>query len=339
MEISNIKEPSLPTLKSLEECQLGNLTITTSNASGFWAENNTLNKFVEILIPLYKEVMEISSSLSVLRAIIITNDVVKEYDRLLEGTDRKARVNPPREGMLAGKVYTWGKEETAENYYAVLVLHESTCIGTFNENDPGKALIIHELVHVAEGFETRNIIKDKNEDIYTHEIEKLNRLKAKTIVSEFIAQKIACSYYPNMLTVQEHVDFLIDIIKNTNDYLDNEITKYRFNKNIKELWAITVAELSRVFDQIGRSLGLIVSIEGEDGEKIWNLLISKIQQISEDWGEVIKEFKESLFAITTLELEQYNSLCTIIDKTYTIVGVIPECRTDGSFYVHVPFKQ
>jgi len=329
-------ENRLLSLLDFEKNNIGTFTLTITNGSSFWNKSENLKRLNGILVILYNKIAEKIPTLAVLRAIVVTSDVLSEYDRLLEGTTRRSRVNAPREGILAGKVLTWGKRETDENYYAAIVLDEKICIAAFEDDNEGKAMIVHELAHVAEGFITRNIRGSKSEDIYNHEWEKIKYSKATTVYSEFFAQIMAYSYYPNKEVLQDHIDHAITFLRSVTDFLSSEIAKYRWHADMNRFWPLTVSELSRVFDQIGRSIGLLVCIDDENNEAAWKSFIDQIEAINSSWVPVMEEFKYALLTINNFEGNSFDPLCDAIDHGFNATGLIPQILEDGTFYIHVP---
>ena len=330
----NDSEYKLPTLVDFEQNKLGTYSVATINGSPFWNESENFRKLNDTIVALYNEVAQKLGAIAVLRAVVITSDVIKEYDRLLEGTVRKARIDVPREGLLGGKVLKWGKCETEENYYAAIVIDERICIDAFENDNEGKALIVHEFTHVAEGFITRKVKGSQSEDIYTYEWEKIKYSKAATVFSEYFAQIMAYPYYPNKEVLQEHINHAITFLKSVNDFLNGEIEKYRRHADMGRLWPIAIAELSRVFDQIGRSIGLLVCIE--DDHNIWNNFLEQIEAINPLWVPVIQEFMRNLSSITNFERYSLEAICEAIEIGFKAAGIIPEVLENGNLYIHVP---
>lgn len=323
----------LPTLKDFEEKSFGTWTLV--NVSPVWNESENFNNLKTLLITLYEETVKILPDLRVLRAIVVTSDVVSEYDRLLEGTPRKSRVDAPRNAWLAGKVLTWGKCENQDNYYSVIVIDEKICIDAFDDNKEGKATIVHELTHIAEGFMNRNLKGNRDEDIYTQEWERLKFSKATTVFSEYFAQIVAYSYYPNREVLQKHINFAVTFLKSASELLNDEIGKHRIHTDVSKLWSLATSELFRVFAQIGRSIGLLVCIDKETNEATWQCFIGKIEEINPLWVPVVEEIRCALVNINDNERESFMPICDAIEHGFRTAGFIPEILEDGRLCIHI----
>jgi|GEM_PF-3768670 len=330
----------LLSLQDYEKNQLGSWTITMTNTSSLWNEPENAQKAQKVIVSLYQELVEKLPGLLVLRAFIITSNVIEEYDRLLEGTGRRAKVDRPRDGMLAAKVLTWGECSNKDNYYGAIVIDERICAAaTFDDSSECKALIVHEFTHVAEGYFTSRFINNKKEDIYHNEWEKIVFSDATGLFSEYFAQLVSYPYYKEQSVLEEHINYLITHLTSVNKFLNNEIAEYRYHADMNRLWPKVISELSRIFDQIGRSIGLLVCFNNEMYEPAWNCFINKIKQINPLWVPVINEFRDALtsFDITNLERTTFDPICNAIKSGYNAAGFIPETLKDGTLYIHVPF--
>lgn len=314
-------------------------TLTAVNASPFWNNPENFKKINDIIVKLHKEVTNIFNTLIVLRAVIITSDVIKEYERLLTDSKRNTTMSKPRTGtiVIAGKIFKWGKCESIENYYAAVILDEHICVGAFENDNECKALIVHELAHVAEWYITKNVKGNKLNDTYNNEWERIKYLKATDMFSEYFAQIMAYPYYPNNDVLQEHVDFIISILKSANQFVNNEITKYRIHADMNKLWTSAGKELSRVFDQVGRSLGLLECIENNNER--YNEFLVQINSINPSWVSVIQEAAKALknFASSDNNFSP-DALTKVIEKGFNASGFIPEVITGGKIYIHVPIQ-
>jgi len=329
----------LLTLQDYEKNELGTWTLSISNGSEWWNNPENFDKVNEIIKSLFKEVSEKLAAIYVLKAIVVTSDVLEEYDRLLSGTTRKARVDSPREGLLTGKVLTWGNAKNMETYNALVVIDEQICAAlTLEEDSVSKALIVHELAHVAERYCTRSVCADLDEDIYLYEWEKIRLSKAKSIFSEYFAQLAAFPYYRNKEDLKSHIYHALDYLKIVKEYLDDEINKYRYSNNMNELWPKAVAELSRVFDAIGRSIGLLSGFR-DQFEQEWSNFANEIDKIDSSWTVVFNDLLNALinFKYENINKDAFTEICNAIDKGFKAAGFVPEIRKDGSLFIHVPF--
>lgn len=327
----------LSTLKNYEKNMLGSWTLSINNGSSCWENPDNVQKINRLFLSLFEELSKKLPALIVLRAIVVTPDVIQEYDRLLEETERKARVDLPRAGLVIGKVLTWGSCENLENYFALIVINEGVCISSvFEDDSESKCMIAHELAHIAEGYVTRNVKGNEKEDIYQHEWEKIRFSKAANVYSEFFAQIIAYPYYTNKNILQKHINYAIALLDSATVFLNHEITKYRKSADMGRLWPISVSELSRVFDQIGRSIGLLVCIDYEENESSWNTFIEQVKEVNPSWVAVIEEFRSALLAIDKIEQDSFNPLCEAINHGFIAAGLAPEILEDGVLYIHVP---
>lgn len=331
---------SMLTLQDYEKNKPGSWTLTIQNASNFWNQDANAQKLCDLMGSLFKEIDEKLPSVCVLRVIIVTSSVIEEYERLLSQTSRKARVDSPREGYLGGKVLFWGIPGKIDTFHSAIVIDEKFCAAALVEqSDECIAMIVHELAHIAEGYITHTALGEYKEDIYLGEWEKIKFSKANSVFSEFFAQIIAFPYYQNQETLQHHIDHAVDHLKTVTAYLDQEIARYRWHANMGELWPKAVAELSRVFDQIGRSLGLLICIHDEPGETAWKNFIDKIEEVSPKWVPVINEFRDALtnLEIETIDRSMFSPICKVVEHGYHAAGFVPELLEDETLYIKVPF--
>lgn len=327
------------TLEDFEKQQLGSWVLAINNASDAWNNPENFEKLQNTLVSLYQEIVEKLPGLLILRGIIVTSNVLAEYDRLLSGTSRKARVDAPRAGVIAGKVLTWGDCNSAESYFTVIVIEEHICASAIFEDElEGKALIIHEFAHVAEGYFTSSAIGKRKGDIYHNEWEKIRFSIATSVFSEYFAQLTSYPYYKSQETLASHINHAIEFLQSVTDYLNQEISKYRFHAQMNQLWPKSVSELSRVFDQFGRSIGLLVCIDDENRESMWNKFVSDVDRINPLWVPVVNELRDSLvnFEFVNINESTFTPLTEAIQNGFNATGVIPEILKDSSLYIHVP---
>jgi len=308
----------------IENIPFGAINLSIHNGYSIWGENENGNRLLEIVLKLIQNSNDMGIVLcSILRQVIVTCDISILVKELGNQLNEPWRVSS--DGVI-GQALFWG-DGTIESTFGVIIISQDIAVDLISENsgvkDLALGLLIHELAHIHDYF--YYLINYGPNPTPTQDDWASHRLFfARSLWGEYFAESVA---YPYLKTIsfQHNIDLSVRLIENGVKQIKNEIFAFGSHKIVAKVWAKAEFELSSVFNQLGRSLALLVSDKMITGnEDIINHFLFEIYSISSDWEQIIRNL---LIVLETSEqkLDQriIDSIGEQVDNAFRIVGLEP----------------
>lgn len=146
---------------------------------------------------------------------------------------------------------------------------------------------------------------------------------AESIWSEFFANTIASKYFEE--DSDSFISLGIDILQGSLLRIQQQIKIFRINNNIVDLWNLTTDELSGLFNQFGRSIGILVGNQYENNKTA--AFMRNIAVISQKWLRISKNLINELKILLKkdkLDMYCFTNLENIIEQGFHTFGIYPQ---------------
>jgi hypothetical protein len=258
----------------------------------------------------------------------------------LVALNRPADVVYTPEGLFAGKALIWGNGEI-ESSYGILFIHEIVAMSILEDDEEGCAALVHELAHFEENLLLKTDNENKFKGVKTDDYEGLCSCYAGCVFGEFFAEFAAAPYYRTKEKVDSHLDLTIQMIKGSKERLGAAVQEFRETEKIDILWGITLEELSRLFNQFGRTLGLLQGLKETGAFDLADEFFAKVDCIDGySWEPTLRELDTALASVMeiayseTFNVESLSILYDFIEEGFFVAGFLLE-RQDSHLRVRL----
>ena len=324
-------DTELLTRSSVESTQGGGLTISLVNVANGWAEEQRLPRLQNAIASVIDEVQTLIPFWAVTRLIEVASDFQSEVVRWQRELGEPEGVTIGEYGEAHGKVLVWG-DGGLESTYAVVILSEPIALsfieGEIRNQAYSRAVLGHELAHVHDEFVYRRVFHQPpphDQGSWTG----LCHTLAYITWSEFFANFTAYRFH-KQLGIDGDVLRPAALIRHITLETSKRISFYRLDADMPKLWFPSLGDMSQLFAQSARSLGLLVVAQIGGHDRLSELFAS-CDQISLDWGQVVRQLVEE-FQINLKEPWSAKMLCGIekvIEDAFHLVGLYPTDTKNG----------
>jgi hypothetical protein len=323
----------IPDKASVEMLSLGQCNLNITNCYSEWGEEDRANQLLKNIINTVTLATKMGlAGCTILRLVIATGDVPGEVAKWAKQLGESWRVSS--EGAI-GQTLTWG-DGVPETTYAIIILSQDIALGLIDEDTELKTFalntLIHELAHVHDYL--LYLLKIGLEPSLIQGNWMSHRLfMARSLWGEYFADSIAYSYVKKHSFIKDYSyrDYIthgITLLKAAKEQINQEIFDYQSHRNIGQVWGVAENQLSGVFNQLGRSLALLISERDDIGNDInINRFLEEVKSVSTGWEQVVHDLLDIL-AASGLRLEQnmLNQIAEQIDNGFRSVGLEPYKR-------------
>lgn len=330
-------------LEKFEKNKLGKFSIVSSNAEPGWKLKGNVDAVKRIFKRLAKNISRRYPAVEVLRLAIITSDVTKEYNKIAKIIGKSEIIDPLGGRMIAGKGFSWGNEDVnnLREYYSGIILNEEFVAQAVFGEGLGLALLAHELTHIGESIEYERCLGTIGDNICVNEWDKTKKFIASSLNGERAANFMACPYIKgdqNLLI--EQIFEPCGYLTQCRNYLIKAYQAYEENKDKISFYSNSISPTSRIFDAIGRSIGLIEELGEKERECVWERFVQEIARVDYEWAGLTIELRKQLQIIgNEYPREEFDKLEELVGKGFRIMGFEPHYENDGEFKVKLLFDE
>ncbi len=312
-----------PTKELIETIPLGNFMLYI-NGSSIWGVEDNLEKLSSKLNNIWRQSMHNTRifACGILRYVGVTSDVKSEVSRWAEQLGENWKITSDQ---AVGQTFTWGDGEP-ETTYAVVLLSEVIALALLEESNEPVRTFIHELAHIHDNFRFIRTF-GHSPIIVPGEWETIRQFLAHSTWAEFYAESTAFSDAAEDM-ISPYITYTVALLDKAISLIQNESISYKTHLNLGLVWATALEQLSGVFNQFGRTLGLIFSqTQLDDGHvKQLYLFFDEVTSLSKKWGEVASQLHHELIKlneITQWQSEAFGILSNMVDNGFRACGLEP----------------
>ncbi len=318
--------PELPSKESVEASPFGSLSLSLVRIPSWWTEENRIDRLREAIERLYTSVKEeYDLILEPLRLVIITGAFQDEAARWQQQLNQPEGTSASAEGVAVAKTLNWGTE--VPGVYSVIIMEEGLASGLLDQDPTATATFVHELAHVHNDLLVGHLLGPaplpRNDDW-----DGIKRSIADNLWAEFFCEFVAYAYAEENW-LDRSVGLSVDLLNGVQQRINGAIDKYWSDRDMGALLDQAM-ELGDVFNQLGRSLGLLhhAKLDGHDHQEQF---FTKVEEVSPAWRAVVQDLSEELERQThlTWEMTRFDGLTDIVERGYWAAGLRPVRLTHG----------
>jgi hypothetical protein len=323
--------------ETVETIPFGNLTLSIIG-SALWAEEDRarrLNDTITDIINLVDEEGRIPAS-HVLRLLVVASDFPTEVAKWQQQLGQAEGISSEN---TAGKTLSWGSGEP-ESTYSVITLSEGVALGLIEGDTKLKSIaiqtLIHELAHVHTDYLFLRLFGPPS--LEQSDWAGIRQFIALSTLAEFFSESIALLYVEDYEFFEEFVSLGTTILQDAQQQIEQGILTFQKDRDIVQLWKLAVYELSKAFNQLGRSIGYLAAAR-HAGNDCFNQFFEDVNRLSPLWESVVGQLVDELDTLANQEnwdLDSFNGLYDIIEQGFLAAGIQPRPLDQGLEVLYRP---
>lgn len=257
----------------------------------------------------------------IVRLVVVANDVPQEVRRWQAQLGQAQLPLDEASGMVAGKTFVWGDGEP-DTTFGVVIIRETLAAEILEKGElpsVSRATLVHEFAHVHDDFmRLRQFGPETNPKC--DDWAGIRHSIALFAWTEYFAELTSCREHPDG-ALQNSVSLAKDLTCRALECIDDAKAQYHEDRNMGLLWSVACDELSKVFNQFARAIGLATGL----GENLTEEALRSVG-IESVWNEMLLELQESLRKIESLDglPAALSKIENIIESGFNNLGLYPE---------------
>jgi hypothetical protein len=321
---------------SVESLPFGTFSVSIHGCQ-LWAEDNQANKFCARLGELFQiAVADVSIQPTALRLVTVSNEFPTEVAYWQDQLSEPCGVTSNAAGTAVGKTLVWGGSEV-QQMYGVIVLDEPIAFGILKGLSVAETTFMHELAHVDDS--AMQLLEFGEEpSLKSSDWNGIRKAISRSTWSEFFAEAAAYRFCKTSRVEEAHTRGL-EMLKECLRTIQLAICNYRTSRNLGELWQSAGNDLSIAFNQIGRSLGVMVEARADPPGGLPNFA-NELGRLAAGWDTVVVDLARELSALTRVERFQqkdFVAIESIVERGFNLAGLFPR-PTEHGLLVDAPFQ-
>ncbi len=305
---------------AVENIPFGRLALSMNNVSSVW-NNDRAKTLYDIMHEIIESVREEIIGSWILRLVVVTSDYVTEVNKWRQELNEAWIA--PSEGAI-GQTLVWGNGHP-KTTWAVIVLSEQVAEALLKVDIVafGKQVFIHELAHVHDDLYYLQYIGSLPTS--AGDWANLRQFIARSVWAEYFSESFAYLQVKDDFNFDENVSYTIPLLQKARMEIEREVLALQTHRDTSKVWAVAVDHLSAAFNQLGRSLGLLVAhqqVNGDSGQL--EDFFEKTDGVSQAWGQIARKLLDEFVNARPLSgLEGFNVIGELIDDGFRAFGLEP----------------
>lgn len=322
-------------IERIESIPPGSWELSIYGSSSIWGDKNNVKRLKDMLSRIFNEISEKFVFVNILRKVVITPTIKEEadnYERLLGRP--VANYQNKEEGSYGGITLIWGDGKELQSTYGIVLWLEGAARMSL-DNEEWVSTFAHELGHLCEDVILKNILGDKKLYYRTNDWNGIKQHFARSIFGEFFAEAIATPYHSKE-NIKSCIELGVTTLNNVTMRLQKNVEEFRDHQEIDHLWRIALEEMSWLYNQFGRSLGVIWKLRDENSD-LWDYLFASIKNSNPIWIPLLKDLMEELTRIMEKDWDEtlLNEIIEIVEEGFYNVGLITQLDDEGKLRIKV----